>query len=326
MKKYLTLVLTAAFFMVMIPVSVYGIPEEQYVNEENTTLSLREVSGAAEDMTISVYNSESGEISEMNFRKYIIGVVAGEMPVEFHSEALSAQCAAAATVARRRMMLGGSDSLSGAVISTDPSVHQAYLTEEQMRERWGDDFEKYYEKLVSAVDEAIGYGIFYDGQLIDAVYHAVSTGVTEDAVNVWSDSEDYLKSTDSEGDKLSPKYSSLLVVPFSEFQEKMKEKGVVLGEDKALWISGGVYSDAGTLLSVNIGDKSFSGSEIRDMFSLRSAAVTMSITSEGVNMDVKGYGHGVGLSQYGADYLARQGYTWQEILTHYYSGVTVEKL
>ncbi len=326
MKKYLTLVFAAAFFMLIIPVSVYSASSERIDDEISTTLSLKEVSGEPEEMTISVYNSKSGEVSEMNFRKYIIGVVAGEMPMEFHSEALSAQCAAAATVARRKLMMGSDESISGAVISTDSAVHQAYLSEEEMRERWGEDFEKYYEKLVKAVDEAIGYGIFYEGQLIDAVYHAVSTGVTEDAVNVWANSESYLKSTDSEGDKLSPKYSSFHCEPFESFQEKMKEKGVVLGEDKALWISGAEYTDAGTLIKVNIGDGTFSGSEIRDMFSLRSAAVTLSITSEGVNMDVKGYGHGVGMSQYGADYLARQGYSWQEILTHYYSGVNIEKL
>ncbi len=274
--------------------------------------------------TISVYLADEDKAVIMDFREYIIGVVAAEMPVVFHSEALSAGAVCAATLARKSMLAGEKEELAGAVISTDSRTHQAFMTTDEMKARWDGDFQEYYKKLCDAVDAAIGYSLTYEGELITAAYHAVSPGKTENSENVWLERIPYLVSVDSPGDSLSPKYLDKRELTDEEFREALGD-GCVLPEKRELWLQGEKYSAAGTLLEITIGDTLFTGEQLRAVFSLRSACISFLITDEGVTIETKGYGHGVGLSQYGADYLARQGYTWQEIISHYYTGVTIEK-
>ncbi|MBR3767421.1 MAG: stage II sporulation protein D [Clostridia bacterium] len=324
MKKYLILSLFTALSILIVPLCVYGIFSDTSINRIPELHSVPQNIGDISFDTIKVYNSQNERTETLDFREYIIGVVAAEMPVEFHSEALSAGTVTAATLARKKLLSGADEALDGAVISTDSTKHQAYMDKEEMKERWGEDFNEYYEKLCTAVDNAIDYSITYEDELIVSVYHAISPGITENAENVWIGGFPYLVSVDSSGDKLSPKYSSELKLGFEEFHAAMTEQGVTLPEDKTLWFDSGEYTEAGTLKSINIGDKSFSGEELRDIFSLRSNAITLSMNNEGITFSVKGYGHGVGMSQYGADYLARQGYTWQEIIKHYYTGVEIE--
>ena len=278
------------------------------------------------DDIISVYLASENKTEDMNFRDYIIGVVAAEMPVEFHEQALSAGACAAATLARLRMQGGADKKLKGAVISTDPKTHQAYMTKEEMAEKWEGDSDAYYEKLCAAVDKAIEYSITYDGELIVPAYHAISPGRTESAENVWGGNVPYLVSVESPGDSLCGKYLSTLTLTFDEFSSAMENQGAVLQEDITLWTGKAEYTDSGTLTAITIGGKVFSGAELREIFSLRSNAVTLSMTKDGVTFTVRGYGHGVGMSQYGADYLAKKGFTWQEIIHHYYTGVDIEKV
>ena len=195
--------------------------------------------------TIRVFLSDEGKAVDMSFREYITGVVAAEMPAEFHEEALSAVACAAATLARKRMLSQGSEELQGAVISTDPKKHQAYITREEMSERWNGDTDAYYKKLTRAVDKAIDYSITYDGQLITPVYHAMSTGLTEDAENVWGAHIPYLVSTESPGDPIASKYEVKTTFSFDEFREKAEENGADLGEDITLWLGKASYTKAG---------------------------------------------------------------------------------
>ena len=313
MKKLLLLTVISALLIIFIPPVTYGAVADKPPVEENT-----------DGETIRVFLASENTAVTMDFREYITGVVAAEMPVEFHEEALSAAACAAATLARLRMQEGGDAALQGAVISTDPKKHQAFITKEEMEKRWNGDTDAYYEKLTRAVDKAIDYSITYEGKLITPVYHSMSTGLTESAENVWSSAVPYLVSVESPGDPFSPGYEAKTTLSFDEFREKAEENGAVLGEDITLWLGKCTYTEAGTLKSVTIGGKDFSGAEIRNIFSLRSGAVTFSITKDGVTMTTRGYGHGAGLSQYGADYLAEEGYTWQEILQHYYTGVEIE--
>ena len=322
MKKYLTLAVINALCIIFIPMIIYSIFTDNAPGNEAKDNS----SPLLSEMTIEVFDHKTQQTRTLPFREYIIGVVAAEMPVTFHEEALSAGAAAAATLARMNIAKGVDPSLKGAVISTDHRTHQAYMTVDEMRAAWGDSFDEYYSKLCRAVDKAIDYSITYEGKLIVAAYHAISPGATENAENVWIAGFPYLVSVDSPGDELSPKYLSTCQVSYEEFHRKMTENGAVLPENTAEWISGCEYSDAGTLLKVRIGNKEFSGKQLRDIFSLRSAAITPELTENAVVMTVRGYGHGVGMSQYGADYLARQGKTWQEIIGYYYTGVTIEKL
>lgn len=319
MKKYLILALTVALSLIICPLGVYtvsGFPLEENLNREDNHIS--------SDSLIKVFKADTGKVTELNFRDYIIGVVAAEMPAEFHPEALSALAAAAATLARKSILEGEDSTLSGAVISTDPKIHQAYMTTEEMHEKWGSDFEKYYNKIAEATDKSLGYSITYEGELITAAYHAMSTGITESAENVWSGNLPYLVEVKSEGDCLSPKYETVCEIPVDEFREKLVSEGSVFSDDVNSWVKNALYTKAGTLKSVTIGEKSYQGDELREIFSLRSAAIGITVTDTEVIFSVKGYGHGVGMSQYGADYYARQGMTWQEIIKHYYTGVEIE--
>ena len=320
MKKLLLLSLALSliiFFVPLITFASFNSAEKEELHSENQQ-------NFSTEEKISVYIEEQDKVQIMNFRDYITGVVAAEMPAVFHEEALSALACAAATLARLKMAGGENDALEGAVISSDPKKHQAYISVDEMKALWGNDFEKYYNTITSAVDRAIAYSITYEDELIFPAYHAMSSGVTEEAVNVWNDSIPYLVSVESKGDTLSPKYESVTTLSFDEFREIFEENESSFQEDITTWISDEQYSAAGTLLKVTIGEKVFSGEELREILSLRSSAITLSMTKDGVSLTTRGYGHGVGLSQYGADYLAKQGFSWQEIIKHYYTGVEIE--
>lgn len=323
MKSFFVTYIISALLFFAIPfsaVKLYGVSESLLSGELHSAQQTTD----GDSSVISVYLADEKKAVTMDFREYIIGVVAAEMPVVFHSEALSAGAVCAATLARKNQQSGENDELSGAVISTDPARHQAYMSTDEMKEKWDGDFNEYYKKLCDAVDKAIDYSITYEGELITAAYHAVSPGKTESAENVWLTGTEYLVSVESAGDSLSPKYKDEKIFSTEEFREALTGK-CTLSENPREWFSGERYSDAGTLLEITVGDTVFTGEQLREIFSLRSACITFEVLDEGIKAETKGYGHGVGLSQYGADYMARQGFTWQEIITHYYTGVTIEK-
>ena len=317
MKKLLVITLVSALIITFVPPAAYAALIKRFPDSAG-------ISSTQDDGTIRVFMADEEVVVSMSFNEYITGVVAAEMPVEFHEEALSAIACAAATLARLKLREGTEEGLKGAVISTDPKKHQAYMSKEEMQEKWGTGFDSYYKKLTEAVNKAIDYSITYNGELITPVYHAMSTGLTEDAENVWNGFVPYLTSVESPGDPIAPKYETTVTLSFDEFKEKIEENGADLGEDITLWLGESEYTKAGTLKNISIGGKSFTGTQLRNIFSLRSAAVVFSMTKDGVTMTVHGYGHGVGLSQYGADFFAEEGFSWTEILKHYYPGVEVE--
>ena len=322
MKKLIVLSLTLSLIIFFIPLITFAaLDGTEAKNEELHTIPPVK---KPDEEKISVYIEAQDKVENMNFRDYIIGVVAAEMPAVFHEEALSALACAAATFARLKIQNGEKDSASGAVISSDPKKHQAYISVDEMKKLWDDGFDEYYQKIADAVDKSIAYSITYENELIFPAYHAMSPGITEEAVNVWNDNVPYLVSVESEGDTLSPKYKTVTTFSFDEFREIFEEKGSSFAEDITTWISAPEYTSAGTLQKIIVGEKAFSGEELREILSLRSSAITVSMTKDGVSLTTKGYGHGVGLSQYGADYLAKQGFTWQEIIKHYYTGVEIE--
>jgi stage II sporulation protein D len=254
-------------------------------------------------------------------RDYVISAVAGEMPAVYEPEALKAQAAASVTLTRYLQAKGPDETLGGAVISTDPKRHQGYLSVEEMHRRWGDKFSVYYARVSAAVDAVLPYTVTYKGAPAVTAFHAVSSGVTETAENVWGKAIPYLVNCESAGDKLSPGYLSEAVVSPEAFAEKL---GLPETEDPpADWAGEGTYSEAGTLLKIRICSKSFTGADLREALSLRSAAVKLKFNGENFVLSVTGYGHGVGMSQYGADYYARQGMTWREIIAHYYPGTEI---
>lgn len=282
-----------------------------------------------EQEIISVYIKNEDRVEEMNKNQYLKEVVSAEMPASFEEDALKAQAVAARSYleARRNAYKtsGTPQEHKGAEICTDSAHCKAWISEEKRRETWGGEAETNWEKISRAVDETAGEVITYDGEIISAVFHSTSSGKTENSKDVWGGDRPYLVSVDSPGDAQSPKYKSEKEMTVEEFKKIASEniKGVDFSKE---FIGDTARSEAGGILTVSIGGISVKGTEFRKIYGLRSTNVNVISDGEKVRFDVTGYGHGVGMSQYGANYLAAQGKNYKEILKTYYTGVEIVKM
>lgn len=267
----------------------------------------------------TLYDEHLNKELHVSKKEYVIGAVASEMPVTFHSEALKAQAAAVYTNAVRLSAQNKN------VANINSQKNSGYISKKKLKEIWGKNFDAYYEKISSAVDETFGSIISYDGKPILAAYHSMSSGKTQRAEDVWEEAVPYLVSVNSEGDTFCSDFESKVSFSTENAREILKNEfpDTYLPEINSLLITDRIENDSGAVLSVMVGDKTVSGQKIRELFNLRSAAFTYEIADGFINFAVKGYGHGVGLSQYGADFMARQGSKWQDIVSHYYSGTQI---
>lgn len=333
MKPYGILCLIIAIIMLLSPLAAIdlGAPEEESASERESEVQTDsdESEAAAvktDEDTISVFMTSSEKTETLAMRDYIIGAVGAEMPASYETEALKAQALAAVTFAEYSKQNGGDENLGGADISSDSSRHQGYMTTDEMKEKWGDAFESYYEKIASAVDAVLDEIITYDGEPIMAAYHAISTGQTESAKNMWGKDIPYLVSVESEGDPYSSRYRSEENFTAKELKDALKyTDGVSFDDDEENWITVNKTTDAGTVTDVTVCGRHMTGMEVRNLLGLRSPSFTVDYEDGSFRFTVHGYGHGVGMSQYGADYYARQGMTYREIIEHYYPGTEIEK-
>ncbi len=265
-----------------------------------------------------------GTVQIMSMGDYLWRVVAAEMPASFEPEALKAQAVAARTYALRKMA-HSSSAHPNADVCTDHTCCQAYITPEDAAANWGENAGTYTEKIRSAVAGTDGVAALYEGQLIDAVFFSSAPGSTADAVEVWGNAVPYLTSVDSPEGEEVPNYRSTVEVPAAEFKRKFlsAHPEAVLEGAPAGWFGTPELSSGGRVSALSVGGVSVPGSELRTLFGLRSASFTVSAGADTVTFSVTGYGHGVGMSQYGANALAKEGRTYQEILTWYYTGITL---
>lgn len=321
MKKFFSLILVSAIVIVILPVALL---KEQMPSAENTFTPQTSTNETTEKTdTLTVFRAVNQENIELDFFEYVCGSVAAEMPLSYHEEALKAQAIACYTNALR--LKNNSENKYAYDISDDSSVHQGYLNKEQRKEKWGEDFDKYESKLENIVKSVENLAIYSDDKLCIAAFHAISCGKTENAENIWGEKVPYLVSVKSTGDNLSPQYSSVVVFEKDEFIEIAKnltENKTIKNLKKIIEIK--EKSKSGTVLKIVLNKKEFTGEEIRKAFSLRSPVFTIKATDKTVTFNVTGYGHGIGMSQYGADFMARQGSTYEEILKHYYKGVEIK--
>lgn len=322
MKRSLLLAIILLFFMVSLPLSVFIIPD----NESDLSETGEYPRSTSQ---IKVLLTEENKTVTVSMTEYLIGALASEMTPLYHAEALKAQAAVCRTYAEKMIAQqkeNPSSELQGADISDDSSKHQGYMTKEERKEKFGDQFETYEAKLSDAVKEGGSYIITYDGELITAAFHAISSGQTESSKNLWGSDLPYLQPVQSAGDKLSPDYASTVSLTDAQFKEKAAAlKGAVLSDNSDEWLGKASVSDSGTVISITIGGEEFTGLEVREAMGLRSPCFTVKHENGTFIFSVSGYGHGAGMSQYGADYMARQGSSWQEIIKHYYTGVEIEK-
>ncbi|MBM6724714.1 stage II sporulation protein D [Pseudoflavonifractor phocaeensis] len=265
-----------------------------------------------------------GSVLTLGLDQYLWRVVAAEMPASFELEALKAQAAAARTYTLSK--LGRTvEKHPDADVCTDITCCQAYIDPDQAAANWGDNAAAYTAKITSAVSETDGMAVLYDGQPIQAVFFSSAAGRTVDAVEVWGNSVPYLTGVDSpEGDEV-PNYHSTVTFTLEEFKSKLLAQypDADLSGDPAGWFQNTVPNSAGGVEQVDVGGVTVSGGALRTLLGLRSTSFTVTADSQGVTFSVTGYGHGVGMSQYGANALARQGKTYDEILKWYYTGVEV---
>lgn len=279
--------------------------------------------------TVTVYFQDSDEVKTLDIEEYLVGVVAGEMPAAFEEEALKAQAVAARTFIYKKISDNSpAEAHKGALVCNDATHCKAYLSPEKAQEKWGDDWKKQYEpKLKKAVDSTKGEIIVYNNEPITAVFFSMSGGKTENSKDIWGGDLPYLKSVDSSFEKDLDDFETKVTVTKDEFINKLRAKKpeMLFGTDLQAAIKDAVRTEGGSVKTIGIGDQSFTGQEIRTIFDLRSANFEIALNGSNVEFTVYGYGHGVGMSQYGANCLAQEGKKYDEILKTYYSGVEIIK-
>jgi stage II sporulation protein D len=258
--------------------------------------------------------------------EYIRGALASEMPPTFHEQALAAQAVAAHSYALycARMQSEHPDpSLKGAVLSVDFAKAEGFLDQERFNKIHGSEAALYWPKICQAADFGYRHVLTYDGEPVLAAYHAMSTGMTESAGNVWTASVPYLIPVESDGDSLSTNYVSETTFSRDELKEKLLRAfpdAVFNDDDPLSWLDPIEYSQSGYITLILVGGVEAHGTQVRAALGLRSSCFGVDFSGDTFTIETTGYGHGVGMSQSGADFMARQGSDCAQILSHYYPG------
>ena len=269
-----------------------------------------------------VLREDSGKIEVIDSYYYLCGVVAAEMPASYETEALKAQAVAAYTFACYRRETRQNKEYD----VTDTTSDQAYISPDEQKEKWGDDYEEYSQKIAAAVESVKGQLLTFEGKTILAAYHSISGGKTEAASNVWGDGYPYLQSVESVGDVLSPNYLNVYEFSEDEIKSALSDKGVEFSGSAKDWFKDKKTSDSGTVLSITVCNKEFTGKEMRTALGLKSANFDVSFADGKFTFTVRGYGHGMGMSQYGANFMALQGSSYKDILNWYYPNATLQSI
>lgn len=288
---------------------------ENIVNNEVKTNNVnkgevkKEVQITETEKIITIKRS-NGNFENIKLQDYLIGVVAAEMPASFNSEALKAQSVIARTYTFKLLEQGRT--------LTDDVSTQVYKDNNELKTSWGASYNTYYNKIKDAVLSTGDLTIKYNGKLIDAVYHSTSNGYTEDSVNVWNNSFPYLKSVSSPWDTSASSFLREETLSFDTISNKL---GFNFNESKVIEVIS--RNESNRISQIRLGNNTYTGVEIRNLLGLRSADFDVQILDNSVKFTTRGYGHGVGLSQYGANGMANAGYSFLDIIKYYYSNVTI---
>lgn len=287
----------------------------------------------APSQQFKLYRVATKSIELITPHDYICGVLAAEMSPDAPAEALKAQAVASFTYAcyKREGNLSNPQAaavINGADFSDDSSQFEAYLSKTDAKKKWGANFDERWNKLDQIVNSVNDEAITYQGKTIAAVFFAISSGKTENCKDVWGTDLQYLRSVDSSWDVNSPGYESKITVSAQDFKSAITAsnvKGLNFGKDPAKWVGNITRSGAGSIMKITVSGAELTGAQMRTIFKTRSAnfQITYQSSSKSFVFDVKGYGHGVGLSQNGAKYLAQQGKSYVDILKYYYTGVEI---
>ena len=269
------------------------------------------------EKTIRVYRSESKKVEKIPFEEYIVGVIAGEMPLYFKEEALKAQAVASRSYALKRMEYNKNKNYD----VVDNTNNQVYLDNDYLKKAWGNNYIANINKIRKVVNDTSCEYLDYNNSVVDAFFFSTSTGKTENSIDVFNISLPYLKSVSSEWDQnVSPVFYDFYTFTLESFYKKLNIK-----YNEKLNIEIIDSTSAGRIKTLKINNVNFTGSKIYSLFGLRSTSFNIKQDKNNVNITTTGFGHGVGMSQYGAQGMAIEGYKYNEILKHYYSGVKIKK-
>ena len=304
MKKIIIFIL----LMIFIPFFIVIIYNRNYKEIELNYINTR---------YIRVKRMRNNEIERIPLEEYIVGVLAGEMPISFDDEALKAQAVASRSYAMKRMEYNKDKEYD----VVDSVMNQVYLDNNYLKEAWGNSYVRNINKLRKAVNATIDEYLEYDDKVVDAMFFSTSNGYTEDSINIFGFDCDYLRSVESPWDKeVSSAYLTTKIMNLTEFYRTLN-----IPYSKNLNIEIEKRSRTNRILLLKINDYEFKGTEIYSKLGLRSTDFTIELAGDTVNITTKGYGHGVGMSQYGALGMAKEGYTYEQILKHYYQGTNIVK-
>lgn len=280
-----------------------------------------------EQLWLNVYLSDEKRLAQMTLKGYVCGVLAEEMPAAYHLEALKAQAVAARTRVLRQMNEGGCSRHPGADICTDSTHCQGYATLAECRKKWGNDYEIYRDRILEAEHQTSSEIMTYEDKPIQVYYHAISGGKTEEASAVFAQDYPYLVSVESQGEEQVRGFRTDLQIGFTELADKLSAlTGKNISSEmiqKTLAVN--AYTQTGRVASMELAGEIVAGDAFRKALGLRSTLFSITMNEEGVIFHQQGYGHGVGMSQAGANVMASNGYTYEEILLHYYPGVMLKK-
>jgi len=322
MKKSIQAWAMSIFIGVIIPWIVFSIadkihlnqnPEERTSQSDETTIKPHVSNDCSDRIPVQ---KKDGTVEYMGINTYLVGVVLGEMPVSFHEEALKAQAVVARTYTLKRFTNGQKHAMGA--VCTESSCCQAYQSPTVFLENGGG--EENLKKVITAVNSTSEEVLYYDGVLIEATYFSCSGGKTEDALAVWGSDIPYLQSVESPGEEGAAYYTDSMKYSLDEFARLLGIPGEVSSEK---WIGEITYTDGGGVNEMYIAGTKYTGVELRKKLSLRSTAFSISVVGDTVYITTRGFGHRVGMSQYGADAMASSGSTYREILSHYYPGTTL---
>ncbi|MBP3461707.1 MAG: stage II sporulation protein D [Bacilli bacterium] len=267
---------------------------------------------------VRVKREATNEIEIVPFEEYVKGVLAGEMPASFHIEALKAQAVAARSYVLKKMV----DNKNKEYDVVDTIENQVYLDDETLKKNWKNNYENNMNKIKKAIIETKGEYLTYDNEIINAFFFSTSSGKTENCEEVFVQDLPYLKSVDSSWDiEISPVYNNVKTFTLKEFYQKI---GLKYQEKLEIEIVN--YTKSGSIKTIKINNKTFKGTDIRSKLSLKSTSFSIKKENKEIIITTKGNGHGVGMSQYGAYGMAKEGYNYEEILKHYYTGVEIKKI
>ena len=326
MRKVIYYVLIMIVVMIVLPMLIVG--------GGNTVIEEVKPKGKEEnnDIKIKVYIKDEDKVEEMSLENYVKGVVAAKMPVNFKMEALKAQAVAARTYAFGRLVnlySAKEDTHKGAHVCTDSKHCQAWMDKAERIKKWNSvSAERNWEKIERAVEETEDIIIFYDNKPINPLFHANGGGKTENCEDVWEGVEvPYLRSVKSDGDEEDPEFRVVTAFKEEDVIESLKTEypDILLNEEDLISNFNVLeLSEGGRVKKIKVGNIELKGTDLRNILSLRSTNFKIEKGKEDkLNITTIGAGHGVGMSQYGANYLAKNGGTFEEILKYYYKGVTL---